>query len=45
LSAGAVAHASDFSWDRTAEGLLHVYRDAVTEHRTLIAKRLEEYAW
>ncbi len=45
LSAGAVAHASDFSWDRTAEGLLQVYREAVTEHRALIAKRLEEYAW
>jgi D-inositol-3-phosphate glycosyltransferase len=40
LSAGAVAHAADFSWDRTAEGLLRVYRDAVTEHRSLIAARL-----
>jgi D-inositol-3-phosphate glycosyltransferase len=45
LSAGAVAHASDFSWDRTAEGLLQVYRGAVTEHRELIRKRLEAYAW
>ncbi|WP_250028023.1 D-inositol-3-phosphate glycosyltransferase [Paractinoplanes maris] len=45
LSAGAVAHASDFSWDRTAEGLLRVYREAVTGHRALIAKRLEAYAW
>ncbi|MDY7084808.1 MAG: D-inositol-3-phosphate glycosyltransferase [Actinomycetota bacterium] len=45
LAAGAVAHAADFSWDRTAEGLLAVYREAVTEHRALIAKRLEAYAW
>ncbi|MBM2617404.1 D-inositol-3-phosphate glycosyltransferase [Actinoplanes sp. LDG1-06] len=45
LAAGAVAHASDFSWDRTAEGLLRVYREAVTAHRALIAKRLEAYAW
>src|SRR3954468_20688623 len=36
LSAGAVAHAGDFSWDRTAEGLLQVYREAVVEHRALI---------
>jgi D-inositol-3-phosphate glycosyltransferase len=46
LSAGAVAHAAEFSWDRTAEGLLRVYREAVTEHRALIAARLEgAYAW
>ena len=45
LSAGAVAHAADFSWDRTAEGLLRVYGEAVTEHRSLIAARLEAYAW
>jgi D-inositol-3-phosphate glycosyltransferase len=46
LSAGAVRHAADFSWDRTAEGLLRVYREAVAEHRELIAKRLEgAYAW
>ncbi|XVV12209.1 D-inositol-3-phosphate glycosyltransferase [Actinoplanes sp. CA-131856] len=45
LSAGAVAHAADFSWDRTAEGLLRVYREAVTEHRELIRQRLEAYAW
>jgi D-inositol-3-phosphate glycosyltransferase len=44
LSEGAVAHAAGFSWDRTAEGLLRVYRDAVTEHRALIAARLEAYA-
>ncbi|MCO8272580.1 D-inositol-3-phosphate glycosyltransferase [Actinoplanes sp. TRM 88003] len=45
LSAGAVAHAADFSWDRTAENLVQVYREAVTEHRALIAKRLETYVW
>ncbi|MGX6607804.1 D-inositol-3-phosphate glycosyltransferase [Micromonosporaceae bacterium Da 78-11] len=46
LSAGAVAHAADFSWDRTAEGLLRVYREAVTEHRALIAARLEgAFVW
>ena len=45
LSRGAVRHARQFSWDRTADGLLRVYREAVTEHRSLIAARLEEYAW
>ncbi len=32
LAAGAVAHARDFSWDRTAAGLLAVYRSAVFTH-------------
>ncbi|MBO3740658.1 D-inositol-3-phosphate glycosyltransferase [Actinoplanes flavus] len=41
LAAGAVAHAAQFSWDRTAETLLRVYRDAVSEHRALIRARLE----
>ena len=45
LSEGAVAHAAGFSWDRTADGLLRVYREAVTERRALIAARLEAYAW
>jgi D-inositol-3-phosphate glycosyltransferase len=45
LSEGAVAHAAGFSWDRTAEGLLRVYREAVVEHRAMIAARLEAYAW
>jgi D-inositol-3-phosphate glycosyltransferase len=40
LSVGAVRHATNFSWDRTADGLLRVYREAVTEHRTLIEARL-----
>jgi D-inositol-3-phosphate glycosyltransferase len=33
LSRAAVAHARNFSWNRTASGLLAVYREAVTEHR------------
>jgi D-inositol-3-phosphate glycosyltransferase len=45
LSVGAVRHAREFSWERTAEGLLAVYRGAVTEHRELIASRLAAYAW
>ncbi len=32
LARGAVAHARDFSWDRTASGLLAVYRSAVLTH-------------
>jgi D-inositol-3-phosphate glycosyltransferase len=45
LAEGAVAHAADFSWDRTAEGLLAVYREAVVAHRELIAARIAEFAW
>jgi D-inositol-3-phosphate glycosyltransferase len=33
LSTAAVTHAARFSWARTAEGLLGVYRDAMREHR------------
>ena len=33
LARGAVAHARDFSWDRTAAGLLAVYRSAVITQR------------
>jgi D-inositol-3-phosphate glycosyltransferase len=40
LSVNAVRHAAHFSWDRTADGLLRVYREAVAEHRALIASRL-----
>ncbi len=29
LAAGAAAHAAGFSWQRTADGLLAVYRDAL----------------
>ena len=35
LSAGAVAHAADFSWHRTADGLLATYRDAVADRVSL----------
>jgi D-inositol-3-phosphate glycosyltransferase len=52
LSSGAVAHAQNFSWDRTASGLLRVYREAMTEHRSLLvaqlagdAAELETCAW
>jgi len=46
LSVGAVRHAANFSWDRTADGLLRVYREAVTEHRALIAARLAgSFSW
>jgi D-inositol-3-phosphate glycosyltransferase len=40
LSRAAVGHARDFSWDRTASGLLAVYREAVAEHRARIAAEL-----
>jgi D-inositol-3-phosphate glycosyltransferase len=33
LSIGGVTHARNFSWNRTACGVLAVYRDAVAEHR------------
>ncbi|BCJ53843.1 D-inositol 3-phosphate glycosyltransferase [Actinoplanes sp. NBRC 14428] len=46
LSVGAVQHASNFSWDRTAESLLRVYREAAAEHRALIAARLAgSFSW
>ncbi|WP_425546851.1 D-inositol-3-phosphate glycosyltransferase [Asanoa iriomotensis] len=41
LALGAVAHASEFSWQRTASGLLAVYGGAVTEHRERLTARLE----
>ena len=41
LASGAVAHASEFSWSRTASGLLAVYGGAVTEHRERLTARLE----
>lgn len=40
LSRGAVAHATRFSWDRTAAGLLEVYRGAVAENRARLAAQL-----
>jgi D-inositol-3-phosphate glycosyltransferase len=38
LAAGALDHARDFSWNRTAAGLLAVYREAVTSHRQARAR-------
>ncbi|TMM39208.1 MAG: D-inositol-3-phosphate glycosyltransferase [Actinobacteria bacterium] len=38
LAQGAITHARRFSWDRTAQRLLAVYRDAVTEHRSRVAE-------
>ncbi|WP_213453784.1 D-inositol-3-phosphate glycosyltransferase [Rhizomonospora bruguierae] len=40
LARGAVAHARHFSWDRTAAGLLGVYRGAVAEYRARVAAEL-----
>jgi D-inositol-3-phosphate glycosyltransferase len=40
LSHGAVAHASQFSWNRTVAGLLAVYRDAVAGYRALLPEQL-----
>jgi D-inositol-3-phosphate glycosyltransferase len=40
LGRGAVAHAQAFSWDRTAQELLAVYRDAFGEHRARLSAQL-----
>jgi D-inositol-3-phosphate glycosyltransferase len=40
LSQGAVAHAAQFSWNRTVAGLLAVYRDAVAGYRALLPEKL-----
>lgn len=40
----AAVHASDFSWSRTADRLLAVYRSAVTEHRARMIRRLTDEA-
>lgn len=40
LSRGAVGHARNFSWDRTAAGLLAIYREAVEEYRARIASEM-----
>ncbi|RKR88794.1 D-inositol-3-phosphate glycosyltransferase [Micromonospora pisi] len=40
LAEGAVRHAQNFSWTRTAAGLLEVYRDAMVEHRSRLASGL-----
>jgi D-inositol-3-phosphate glycosyltransferase len=33
LSTGAIAHAAKFSWDRTVDGVLDAYADALTALR------------
>jgi D-inositol-3-phosphate glycosyltransferase len=38
LSVGAVEHAREFSWNRTAAGLLAVYREAMAEHRARVVE-------
>ena len=43
LARGAAAHATAFSWDRTAHRLLKVYREAVAENRARLAAHL--VAW
>jgi D-inositol-3-phosphate glycosyltransferase len=40
LSRGAVGHARNFSWDRTAARLHTVYREVVAEHRARVAAEL-----
>lgn len=39
LARGAVEHARDFSWARTASGLLDVYREAMEENRARLLLR------
>ncbi len=45
LSAGAVAHARDFSWNDTAVSLLAVYREVVTQRRAARAATLSSGAF
>jgi D-inositol-3-phosphate glycosyltransferase len=40
LARGAVDHAHQFSWDRTTDRLLAVYREAVAENRARLAAQL-----
>ena len=40
LSLGAARHARNFSWHRTAEGLLAVYGEAITAHRAHLTSAL-----
>ncbi|MGI5213165.1 D-inositol-3-phosphate glycosyltransferase [Plantactinospora sp. CA-290183] len=44
LSRGAVEHARNFSWSRTASGLLTVYREAVAEQRNRLTAQLADDA-
>lgn len=46
LASGAVAHASEFSWDRTASQLFEVYAEVMTGHRErLFSDSLLRAAW
>jgi D-inositol-3-phosphate glycosyltransferase len=40
LSRGAVEHARNYSWERTASGMLAVYREAMIHHQAGIAAEL-----
>jgi D-inositol-3-phosphate glycosyltransferase len=40
LSRGALAHARQYSWTRTASGLLAVYREAMIHHQASLAAEL-----
>jgi D-inositol-3-phosphate glycosyltransferase len=40
LSRGAVEHAAQYSWTRTASGLLAVYREAMIHHQSTLAAEL-----
>jgi D-inositol-3-phosphate glycosyltransferase len=44
MARAAADHAREFSWTRTASGLLTVYGDAVAEHRARLAARLADNA-
>jgi D-inositol-3-phosphate glycosyltransferase len=41
LSRGAVEHATQYSWSRTASGLLAVYREAMFDHRARVAAQFD----
>ncbi len=42
---GAVGHAREFSWDRTAAGLLAVYRDAVSANHAVQEAAMSGVPW
>ncbi len=42
LSSGAIQHARDFSWDNTADRLVEVYSDVMTEHRNRQRRQLAD---
>jgi D-inositol-3-phosphate glycosyltransferase len=45
LSRGAVAHAREFSWKRTAAGLLAVYQEAVQSTMDFQLATLGHASW